>query len=80
MNTTHPLVYRINVAEAKLGVSRSTIYRLVHAGHLKLVKMGARASGVTAASVHAMIEGNSAAGGENANAEKSGSQMGSQPA
>lgn len=51
----HPLLYRINVAEAKLGVSRSTIYRLIKAGTLCRVKIGKRASGVTVASVHAMI-------------------------
>lgn len=57
MNTyTTPLVYRINVAEAKLGVSRSTIYRLIKDGQLKLVKIGRRASGVTADSVHALLE------------------------
>ncbi len=56
-NHTHPLLYRINVAEAKLGVSRSTIYRLIDAGTLQRVKIGKRACGVTAASVHAMIAG-----------------------
>ncbi|WP_368648678.1 helix-turn-helix transcriptional regulator [Castellaniella ginsengisoli] len=63
---THPphrpapraLLYRINVAEAKLGVSRSTIYRLVHDGGLELVKIGKRSSGITATSLHAMIERN----------------------
>jgi excisionase family DNA binding protein len=54
MNHTPPLVYRINVAEAKLGVSRSTIYRLIKSGELKQVKIGKKASGVTAESVHAM--------------------------
>lgn len=52
------LLYRINVAEAKLGVSRSTIYRLVKAGQLDLVKIGLRSSGITANSIHAMIERN----------------------
>lgn len=68
MTTTAPLVYRINIAEAKLGVSRSTIYRLIHAGRLQPVKLGARASGITAASVHAMIDGSPAGNGENTNA------------
>jgi len=54
MTYTPPLVYRINVAEAKLGVSRSTIYRLIKSGELKQVKIGKKASGVTADSVHAM--------------------------
>lgn len=52
------LLYRINVAEAKLGVSRSTIYRLVKDGQLELVKIGKRSSGITADSINAMIERN----------------------
>lgn len=44
--------------KAKLGVSRSTIYRLVHNGELELVKIGKRSSGITATSLHAMIERN----------------------
>lgn len=55
---TGVLLYRINVAEAKLGVSRSTIYRLVKDGELELVKIGKRSSGITADSIHAMIERN----------------------
>ena len=54
------ILYRINVAEAKLGVSRSTIYRLVKEGQLDLVKIGKRSSGITADSIHAMIERNRA--------------------
>jgi len=50
------LLYRINVAEAKLGVSRSTIYRLVKEGKLELVKIGKRASGITVESISAMIK------------------------
>lgn len=50
------ILYRINVAEAKLGVSRSTIYRLVKDGQLELVKIGKRSSGITADSINAMIE------------------------
>ena len=52
------ILYRINVAEAKLGVSRSTIYRLVKDGQLELVKIGKRSSGITADSINAMIERN----------------------
>lgn len=55
------ILYRINVAEAKLGVSRSTIYRLVKEGQLDLVKIGKRSSGITADSINAMIERNKAA-------------------
>lgn len=54
------ILYRINVAEAKLGVSRSTIYRLVKDGQLELVKIGKRSSGITANSINAMIERNRA--------------------
>jgi len=53
-----PILYRINVAEAKLGVSRATIYRLAKEGTLELVKIGKRSSGITAASIAAMIEKN----------------------
>jgi len=56
MDRTQPLVYRINVAMAQLGVSRTTIYRMVNAGELELVKIGRRASGITATSINAMIE------------------------
>ncbi len=54
------LLYRIHTAEAKLGVSRSTIYRLVSEGQLVLIKIGKRSSGITVASVHALIERNKA--------------------
>jgi len=54
------LLYRIHTAEAKLGVSRSTIYRLVNDGQLVLIKIGKRSSGITVASVHALIERNKA--------------------
>ncbi|PLC54060.1 transcriptional regulator [Pollutimonas nitritireducens] len=50
----------MHTAEAKLGVSRSTIYRLVNEGQLVLIKIGKRSSGITAASVHALIERNMA--------------------
>lgn len=61
MNSTAPTTYRVNVAMAKLGVSRSTLYRLVDRGHLKLIKISARASGITAASFNAYIEQQEAA-------------------
>lgn len=54
------LLYRIHTAQVKLGVSRSTIYRLVYEGELVLIKIGKRSSGITAASVHALIERNKA--------------------
>jgi len=57
-NATGALIYRINVAEAKLGVSRSTIYRLAKDGELVLIKIGKRSSGITVESVEAMIARN----------------------
>jgi excisionase family DNA binding protein len=57
------LLYRIHTAEAKLGVSRSTIYRLVNDGELVLIKIGKRSSGITASSLHALIERNKAVAG-----------------
>lgn len=55
---SNALLYRISIAETKLGVSRSTIYRLVNEGELELVKISKRSSGITAASLHALIERN----------------------
>lgn len=54
MTEARPITYRINVAMAKLGVSRTTIYRMVAAGQLKLVKISTRASGITADSLEAV--------------------------
>lgn len=48
-------VYRINDVKAKLSISRNTIYRLVKAGELELVKMSPRASGITASSIDAFV-------------------------
>lgn len=53
-----PLLCRINVAEATLGVSRATIYRLAKESTLDLIKIGKRSSGITAASIAVMIENN----------------------
>ena len=53
--TEAPTTYRVNVAMAKLGVSRSTLYRLVDKGHLELIKISDRASGITASSFSAYI-------------------------
>ena len=52
----HPLAYQINHAAAKLDVSRATIYRLVKDKHLTLVKVGKRASLITAKSIHDYLE------------------------
>ncbi|NYT36635.1 DNA-binding protein [Allopusillimonas soli] len=59
---TGAYIYRVNVAAAKLGVSRATIYRLVKAHELDLVKIGRRSSGITAASIQALLERNLASG------------------
>lgn len=61
MTINSPTTYRVNVAMAKLGVSRSTLYRLVDKGHLELIKISARASGITASSFTAYIEQQQAA-------------------
>jgi excisionase family DNA binding protein len=50
-------IYRINAAAALLSVSRTTIYRMVKAGHLDLVKISVRASGITAKSIDARLQG-----------------------
>ncbi len=34
-----PTTYCINIAMAKLGISRSTLYRVVDKGHLELIKI-----------------------------------------
>ena len=50
--TTEPIrTYRINRACELLGVSRATTYRLVRDKKLQLVKVGKRASGITAESL-----------------------------
>jgi excisionase family DNA binding protein len=49
-------IYRVPRAMEALGVSRSTIYRLVAAGSLTLVKIGRKASGITLESMEALIE------------------------
>ena len=53
--TTNP-VLRVNIAMSRLGVSRSTLYRLINAGELELIKVGRRASGVTSHSLAAYLE------------------------
>lgn len=55
MSKSQPLIYRINAVTEKLGISRNTIYRLVKSGDLELVKVGARASGITTQSVNAFL-------------------------
>ncbi len=49
-------LYRVADVMQRLGVSRATVYNLARAGRLELVKIGARASGVTGKSLIALIE------------------------
>lgn len=51
-----PLACQINRPAEKLDVSRATIYRLVKDKHLKLVKVGKRASRITAQSLTDYLE------------------------
>lgn len=50
-----PLLYRISRAMQELAVSRTTIYRMVARGELELVRLGARSSRITSASVARLI-------------------------
>lgn len=51
-----PIIYRINVAMAHLGISRTQLYRLVNAGKLELVKLGPNSSGITSESVRRFVD------------------------
>ncbi|KGD22368.1 helix-turn-helix domain protein [Burkholderia pseudomallei] len=51
-------LYRIAEASKTLGVCKATVYNLARDGRLELVKIGARASGVTGKSLIALIERN----------------------
>lgn len=51
MSSEPKLIYRVSTVVKKLEVSRATVYRLANAGHLKLVKIGVSASGITAESL-----------------------------
>lgn len=48
---TPPMVYRIHAAAATLGVSRTTIYRLIDAGKLDRVRITEGAVGIPATSL-----------------------------
>jgi excisionase family DNA binding protein len=58
METTTPKLYRIHAVMDQLSISRTTVYRLVNQGKLKLVKIGTRSSGITADSLNALVAGN----------------------
>lgn len=48
---TPTLVYRIPQAARLLSLGRSSVYRLVDAGELDLIKLGRRSSAITRASL-----------------------------
>ncbi|KVW80009.1 helix-turn-helix transcriptional regulator [Burkholderia cepacia] len=48
-------LYRVAEVSKMLGVCRATVYNLVRDDRLTLVKIGRRASGITAASVEALV-------------------------
>ncbi|MFZ6724676.1 helix-turn-helix transcriptional regulator [Undibacterium sp. MH2W] len=52
MNQSQPIIYRINDAMRQMGISRATLYRLVKAEKLELVKISIRASGITSESIN----------------------------
>lgn len=54
---TRPLVYRLGQAAELLGISKVTLWRRINDGTLQGVKIGPRAAGVTAESVHRLISG-----------------------
>lgn len=56
---TPTLVYRIPQAARLLAMGRSSVYRLVDAGELELVKIGVRSSAITRASLVAFAEARS---------------------
>jgi predicted DNA-binding transcriptional regulator AlpA len=56
VRAAEPLIYRVSMAMEKLSVSRATIYRLAAAGDLKLIKIGKRASGITAESIRSLLD------------------------
>jgi excisionase family DNA binding protein len=51
-------LYRISDAAEQLSISRATLYRMVATGSLKLVKIGANGSRITAESIDALLATN----------------------
>jgi excisionase family DNA binding protein len=58
-NVRSTKLHRVNAAARMLDVSRPTIYRLVRAGELTLVKIGKRASAITEDSLREFIAAHS---------------------
>jgi excisionase family DNA binding protein len=56
MEQQQPTVYRPARAASELGISKGTLYRFVKEGRLDLVKLGERSSGITVASINALLE------------------------
>jgi excisionase family DNA binding protein len=56
MEQQQPTIYRPARAATELGVSKGTVYRFVKEGRLDLVKLGQRSSGITVASINALLE------------------------
>lgn len=54
-----PLVYRLGQAADLLGISKVSVWRRIKDGSLEGVKLGPRAAGVTAESVHRLAGGQS---------------------
>ncbi|RQT43151.1 DNA-binding protein [Burkholderia cepacia] len=49
-------LYKVRYVMSLLSISKTTVYRLVDAGKLCLVKLGTRSSYITAESVDALLE------------------------
>ncbi|QKM47759.1 hypothetical protein B7760_01783 [Burkholderia glumae] len=58
---TTPRLYKVRDVMVQLQVSKGTVYRLVRAGKLRLVKIGAKSSGITAESIDALLASNTKA-------------------
>jgi excisionase family DNA binding protein len=54
--TTLPKVYTVRDVIVQLSVSKASVYRMVRTGRLRLIKIGPRASGITAESVEALLK------------------------
>lgn len=50
-------LYRVREVMDQLSISKATVYRMVAAGTLRLVKIGPRSSGITAESIEALLQG-----------------------
>jgi excisionase family DNA binding protein len=60
IETTEPLLLRVPEAAWRLGLSRSTLYELIAAGELRVIKVG-RAVRIPAAELAAWVERQSVA-------------------